>query len=219
MALTLTDILKNRGLADDAISGVMEDMKTNKIFTASEENLDIRYGKLKDQHDGTTKQLTEANTLIEQLKKASAGQEGLQQKIAAYEKTVAELQAQLAETKLDADLRLKLTQANALDVDYLLFKLKEKVKADGKTLEMDENGSVKDWNNILDGLQTQVPTMFPKGDDGNDDGYQVFEPNKLKGGDGGEVTVTKERFRQMGYEERLALKAKNEKLFHELNKG
>lgn len=217
--MTLAEILKNRGLAEDAISGVLEDMKTNKIFTASEENLDIRYGKLKSQHDGVNQQLTEANNLIEELKKSSKGQEGMQQKITEYEARVKELETKLEETRMDAAIRLNLTQANALDVDYLLFKLKEKAKSDGKPVEMDENGTIKGWDDILDGLQKQSPSMFPKGEDGNEDGYQIYKPNKLKDGDGGEPTVTKERFRQMGYEERLALKQKNEKLFHELSKA
>lgn len=217
--MTLAEILKKRGLEEDAISGVLEDMKTNRIFTASEENLDIRYGKLKNQHDGVNQQLTEANNLIEELKKNSQGQEGMQQKITEYEARVKELETQLTETRRDAALRLCLTQANALDVDYLLFKLKEKAKADGKAVEMDDNGTIKGWDDILSGLQKQSPSMFPKGDDGNDNGYQVYKPNKLKDGDGGEPTVTKERFRQMGYEERLALKQKNEKLFRELSKA
>ena len=64
---------------------VQEEMKANKIFTASEENLDVRYGKLKTDHEGVTKQLGEANTLIEELKKANKGNEGIQQKVADYE--------------------------------------------------------------------------------------------------------------------------------------
>ena len=55
--MTISEILKAKGISDDVIKGVLEDMKANKVFTASEENLDIRYGKLKTDHEGVTKQL------------------------------------------------------------------------------------------------------------------------------------------------------------------
>ena len=45
--MTLQEILKAKGLDDTAVESVIGEMKQNKIFTASEENLDVRYGKLK----------------------------------------------------------------------------------------------------------------------------------------------------------------------------
>ena len=68
--MTLSEILKAKGIADDVAQSVLDDMKANKIFTASEENLDIRYGKLKTDHDSLTSQYQEATSLIEQLKRA-----------------------------------------------------------------------------------------------------------------------------------------------------
>ena len=44
--MTLQEILKSQGLSDEQIESVIGEMKQNKIFTVSEENLDIRYGKL-----------------------------------------------------------------------------------------------------------------------------------------------------------------------------
>ena len=52
--MTISEILKAKGISDETIAAVLDEMKTNKIFTSSEENLDIRYGKLKTQHDGVT---------------------------------------------------------------------------------------------------------------------------------------------------------------------
>lgn len=42
--MTLEELLKAKGLTDDQIKAILDGMKENKIFTASEENLDIRYG-------------------------------------------------------------------------------------------------------------------------------------------------------------------------------
>ena len=154
--MTISEILKAKGLSDDVIKGVLEDMKTNKVFTASEENLDIRYGKLKTDHEGVTKQLGEANNLIEELKKSNKGNEGLQQKVTAYEAQVQQLQRELEESKIDAAIKVGLLSEKALDVDYLTFKLKNK----GEALTLGEDGKIKGWDDKIAALKTQCPTQF-----------------------------------------------------------
>ena len=136
--MTIAEILKAKGIDDAIIKEVQEEMKTNKIFTASEENLDIRYGKLKTEHDGKVAELTEAQNLIAELKKSTKGQEDLQGKITAYEGQVQQLQAELEQTKLESAIKVELLSSKALDVDYLTFKLKEKGE-----LALDENGKIK----------------------------------------------------------------------------
>ena len=71
--MTLQEILKSQGLSEEQIQKIVGEMKQNKIFTASEENLDIRYGKLKGDFDNLTKQHGESTALIEQMKKDNAG--------------------------------------------------------------------------------------------------------------------------------------------------
>lgn len=213
--MNLVEILKAKGVSDELIAAIQEDMKANSIYTASEENLDIRYGKLKTQHEGVTQQLNEANTLIEDLKESNKGNDALQQKVTAYEQQITQLQSELEEAKVTAAAKVGLLEAKAVDVDYLLFKMREKAKADGKTIELDENGKIKEWDDLLSALQTQSPNMFETAN--GDDGYQVFTPKKLK--EGGEpFTVTREQFRVMGYEERMALKQNNEQLYNTMIK-
>ena len=209
--MTLAEIFKAKGIGEEIINGILEDMKANKIFTASEENLDLRYGKLKTDHEGVTKQLGEANTLIEELKKSNKGNEGLQQQVAEYESKVTQLQEELEKTKLEAAIKVELLSSKALDVDYLTFKLKEK----GEQLVLDENGKIKNWDDKLAALKTQFPTQFETAS-GDGDGYQVLDPNRLGKGDPGEHTPTKEEFMAMSYEQRVALKQKNEELYKKL---
>ena len=154
--MTISEILKAKGISDDVIKGVLEDMKANKVFTASEENLDIRYGKLKTDHEGVTRQLGEANTLIEELRKSNKGNEGLQQKVTAYEAQVQQLQQELEESKIDAAIKVGLLSEKALDVDYLTFKLKSK----GEALTLGEDGKIKGWDDKIAALKTQCPTQF-----------------------------------------------------------
>mgnify|MGYP001151843051 FL=1 len=171
--MPLEEILKAQGLSDEQIKAIISGMKQNKIFTASEENLDTRYGKLKTDHEGMTQQLEEANDLIEQLKKDTAGSEELQGKITTYETTVASLQKQLEQERTDSAVKIALLSAGCKDVDYVTFKLKEK-----GDLSLDESGNVKGMDDKLAALKTQFPLQFeseksiqvevsqlPKGDD------------------------------------------------------
>lgn len=211
--MTLTDILNANGLEETVVNAILSAMKENKIFTASEENLDIRYGKLKTDHEGVTKQLNEANATIDALKKSTKGQEEAQQKITAYEQQVATLNQQLADEKWRNRARLGLMQAGADDIDYVLYKLEEGMTKEGKERKLTDAEEIEGWDDLLKNVQTSLPQRFPKSDEGEDD-YEVFKPNTLKNGDGKEPAVTKERFAAMTYEERMNLKKTNEKLYN-----
>ena len=215
--MTLNEILNANGIAEDVVTAILAAMRENRIFTASEENLDIRYGKLKTDHEGVTKQLNEANATIESLKKSTKGQEEAQQKITAYEQQVQQLNQQLADEKWRNRARLGLMQAGADDIDYVLYKLEESMTKDGKERKLTDTDEIEGWDDLLKNMQTQLPKRFPKSDD-NEDEYQILNPNKLKGGENGDLTVTKEKFAAMGYEERMALKTKNEKLYNSMVK-
>lgn len=147
-------------------------------------------------------ELKSANDLIAELKKGTKGNEELQKKIGAYDVQVAELQAQLQETKIKAALKVALLSEKAVDVDYLTFKLNEKLKEKGEALELDENENIKGWNDKLSGLKTQFPSMF---ETAGADGYMVLGDNRLPGGDDSNA-LTKEQFDKMGYQSRLKLR-------------
>lgn len=206
--MTIAEILKAKGVSEDIITAVLDDMKTNKIFTASEENMDIRYSKLKADHDGKLAELSEANNLIAELKKSNKGNEALQQQISNYEGQVAQLQAELEQTKLDAAIKVELLSSKALDVDYLTFKLKEKGE-----LSLDENGKIKGWDDKLAGLKTQFPTQFEAANNKN-----IIE-NKLPNTNEGDKVVTKEEFNKMGYASRVEFKMNNPEAYSQMMKG
>lgn len=209
MKTKLTEILKGKSLGDDVIQAIMDEMKAQGVFLSSEENMDIRYGKLKTQNEGTNKQLAEAQALIEEMKKSTKGQEGLQQKITAYEQQVAQLQAELTQAKLDAEIKVGLLAEKALDVDYLTFKLKEKGE-----LALDENGKIKGWEDKVAALKTQLPTQFETA------GSKQIIENKLPHEESpGTSTITREEFNKMGYNSRVALRKENPEQYEQLMKG
>ena len=208
--MTLQEILMAKGLDDAAVESIIGDMKQNKIFTVSEENLDIRYSKLKADHDNLTAQYGESTKLIEQMKAGAKDNEVLQGKITSYESTIATLQQQLKETQMDAAIKVALLGAKAMDVDYLTFKLKEKGE-----LELDDQGNIKGIDDKLAGLKTQFPTQFDSGT-----AQKEIQAQKLPDRTNlGTPTVTKDDFNKMGYGSRVKLKETDPELYTQLMKG
>lgn len=194
--MNLIDILKAKNIEDAVIQSIQEEMKANKIFTASEENMDVRYGKLKSQHETASKQLAEANDLIATLKKSTEGQEDLQKKVSDYETQIATLQAQLEETQIDADVHVELLAAGVKpdDIDYVMFKLKAKGK-----LERGDDGKIKDMEDKIAALKTQLPAQFT-----GESKKNILEnklPNEHENGD----AITKETLLKKTYAERMKI--------------
>ena len=203
--MTLQEILKAKGLSDEDIESVVGEMKQNKIFTASEENLDIRYGKLKGDFDNLTKQHGESTQLIEQLKKSSAGNEGLQQKITEYEGKIQTLEQELQQTRVESALKVALLEANVTDVDYLAFKIKEK----GEVL-LGDDGKIKGIDDTIAALKTQFPQHFTS------ESKKKIDENKLPGSDDGHDGLTKKDILSKPYAERQKIFAENPDLFREV---
>ena len=161
-----------------------------------------KYDALQELVNGKETELKSANDLIAELKKGTKGNEELQKKISAYDVEIAELQSQLQEVKIKAALKVALLSEKAVDVDYLTFKLNEKLREKGEALELDENGNIKGWDDKLSGLRTQFPSMF---ESAVADGYQVLGDNRLPGNDDSNA-LTREQFDRMGYQSRLKLR-------------
>jgi hypothetical protein len=206
--MTLQEILKAKGLDDATIEAVLGDMKENKIYTTTHENMDVRYPKLKADHENLTAQHGESTKLIEQLKGDMKGNEALQGKITGYESTIAQLQEQLKQTQLDAAIKVALLGAKAMDVDYLTFKLREKGE-----LELDEQGHIKGIDDKLAGLKTQFPNQFESA------GQREIQLQKLPDHNGGKDTMTRAEFLRKTYAERAAFAQENPDAYKTIMKG
>lgn len=204
--MTLQEILKAKGLSDEDVESIIGEMKQNKIFTTAEENIDIRYGKLKGDHDALTKKHKEATDLIEQLKNDNAGNAELQGKISGYETTIADLTKQLEQEKVDSALKIALLEAKVQDVDYLTFKIKEKGE-----VKLDENGKIKGFDDTIAALKTQFPNQFV-----TEDNQRQIDPQPLPQGDPKIGGVTQEEFNRMGYQNRLKLKNEQPDVYAQL---
>lgn len=208
----LNELLKQIfNATDEQIAAFAEEMKTNSIYTASQENLDIRYDKLKQESAATAQERDAANKTIAELQKAAEGNAELQA-------TIKKLTDELNQTKVNSAVKVALLSENVVDVDYLTYKLNEKLKGENETLTLDDNGNIKGWNDKVQSLKTQFPTMFKAEDTNtNKDGYEVVDPIALNKGKGVDAP-TPEVFRNMTYEQRVKLKQENEAQYNALRK-
>lgn len=114
-----------------------------------------KYDALETEHNSKIAELTAANKMIDDFKRANKGNEEMQGKIAAYEKEVADLKTQLATAQVESAIKVALLEAKATDIDYMTFKLKE----DGE-LKLDDHGKIKGWDEKIASLKTKYPNHF-----------------------------------------------------------
>lgn len=201
MAKTIAEIFKDNGIADETAQTVFNQMKENKIFTSGEENIDIRYGKLKKDFDELSKE-------HKTLKESNNANQGLSTKVSEQEAQIAQLQAELKQVKITAAMQVGLMKEGCKDIDYATFKL----QANGD-LELDENGAIKGWNDKISALKTQLPTQFEGA------GTKKIIENKLPDDGNHEGSISKEEFSKMGYQERVKLFNENPDAYAELTQN
>lgn len=153
--MTIIELLQQIfNATEEQTKSFTDGMKANKIFTSAEENIDIRHGKLKGQYDDVKNQLSKMTADYEALKQSSGDNAELLKQATEKDATIAALQQELKQTKIDAKAHVKLLAAGFKpeDIDYVTFKL----KAAGE-LELDEKEEIKDIDNKISALKTQLP--------------------------------------------------------------
>ena len=211
--MEFNELLK-KYLGDDEAktNELLEEMKKNKMFLSNEENIDIRYGKLKGDFDNLSTKEKEAQALIEELKKNSGDQEKTQAKIQEYEAKITELTKQNEELTIDNALKFSLLKkgAKADDIDYLIYRAKN-----GDTeLKFDKEGNIKGLDDLVDTLKKTYSGNF------EDKSKRKVDVKDLPDDHGEEKpSITKEMFQKMGYQERNKLYQEDKELYDKLQKG
>ena len=204
--MNLKEIMLANGIDNAVIEKIAQEMKANKIYTAGEENLDIRYGKLKNEHTALTQQTSDLQAQITQFEQLKAQ---LTTQAEEANKKIAEMQVENAKIKTDYAIERALIEAKVQDVDYMKFKLKEK-HPDG--FKLDENGKIESINTVIDDLKVQFPNQFAKTE-------KKIEEKKLEKSDNDNGGISSEQFSKMNYHERAKLFKENPEQYAELNKN
>ena len=204
--MNLKEIMLANGIDNAVIEKIASEMKANKIYTASEENLDIRYGKLKNEHTALTQQTSDLQAQIAQFEQLKAQ---LTTQAEEANRKIAEMQSENDKIKTDYALERALMEAKVQDVDYLKYKLKEK-HPDG--FKLDANGKIESINTVIDDLKVQFPNQFVKTE-------KKIEEKKLEKSDNDNGGISSEQFSKMNYHERAKLFKENPEQYAELNKN
>ena len=174
--MDLKEILATQSLSEEQITAIETAMKENKIYTSAEENIDIRYNKLKEEKQAQDNEFQKAQELIKQLQDSAKGNEEIQAKIKEYEAQIEQLKTDAAKAKLDYAIKTGLLERNVNpdSIDYLLFKINQ----DNKELKLDENDKLQGID--FDELKTKYVSHF-KAEDSN--AGKRLDPNSLPQGD------------------------------------
>lgn len=173
--MQFNEILAAQNLTEEQINAITAAMKENKIYTSAEENIDIRYNKLKEEKQAQDGEYAKAQELIKQLQDSAKGNEEIQNKIKEYEAQIEQLKTDAAKTKLDYAIKTGLLERNVNpdSIDYLLFKINQ----DNKELKLDENDKLQGID--FDELKTKYVSHF-KAEDSN--ASKRLDPNSLPQG-------------------------------------
>ena len=173
--MDLKEILASQSLSEEQITAIETAMKENKIYTSAEENIDIRYNKLKEEKQAQDNEFQKAQELIKQLQDSAKGNEEIQNKIKEYEAQIEQLKTDAAKAKLDYAIKAGLLERNVNpdSIDYLLFKINQ----DNKELKLDENDKLQGID--FDELKTKYVSHF-KAEDSN--AGKRLDPNSLPPG-------------------------------------
>ena len=166
--------LKEKGLKDDVIDSIANDLKSKNIHLSNEENIDQRYQKLKGQKELLQSQLDSANTTLETLKKSNKGNEDLQAELQKLKDDNAALQS-----KYDADILLRekkdqvlseLRKVGALHPELLMASM------DLEKIEMKDN-KISGHKELIKKLQSDYADQFEtQQDKDGGSGYKYNPP-------------------------------------------
>lgn len=167
-----------------------------------------KFTDLETEKENIASQLSAANKVIEDLRKATKTDEDLQKKVTAYESKIQTLNEELKVTKTENALKFALAQAGAVDVDYLAFKVKQKGE-----LEVDENGKIKGIDDTIKDLKTQFSQQFTSSKENK------IDEKKLPDEDGGDKGMTKKELLAKPYAERNKIYQEDPEKFNEIMKS
>lgn len=190
--------LEDLGLTKEQIDSVMDE--NGKDIEAEKEKAATTTAELED----VKKQLEEANSTINDLKKSNADNEALQAKVKEYEDTIktqkADYESKVRNLTLDSAIEKAFSKAGAKHIDLLSTKIdreKLKIESDGKVTGLDEQ--------IAAYKETYKDLFIPK--------IEGRDPNNKTASNKG---MTKEKFNSLSYKERVELYNTNKELYDSL---
>lgn len=152
------EILK-KYLEGEKFDSLMKELGEQKIYFSGEENLDIRYSKLKSDMDEKARLYEEAQKHIEELNHGLKSGEDLKLKQNEYEKRISELELENQNIRVQSALKQALIEAKVSDLDYLTYKVTSRFKSENRPFEIDEAGKIKGLDEVIE-LEKKASKKF-----------------------------------------------------------
>ncbi|MCX4341331.1 MAG: phage scaffolding protein [Lachnospiraceae bacterium] len=138
--MDLRAILKEQGYTDEQIKAITDAMSANKLYVTSVEDPEAAIKKLQEEK--------------EQLEEAAKQQEP----DATAAEEIRKLQETVRQGKINAQLILALTKANASDVDYMMYQAEK--TGEIKKLQVGEDGKVTGVDELVADLKKSHAAQF-----------------------------------------------------------
>ena len=189
---------------DEHNAGVEDKLKHVRFADLSEGNFvsKAKYDETAKKHEELTARLNTADSLIEKLKKESEDGSATQEALTKYKEQVEQLEDSLKAERTTAAAKVKLIQAGATDVDYILYKCEH----DG--VKLDDLTDV-----TISALKEKHSVAFTP-DTKPDPAAGGAKPSKGEGGSG--ATYSADEIRKMSYNEQMALYVKDPNKYNEI---
>lgn len=154
--MDLKAILKKQGYTDEQIKAVMDEMSANKLYVSSVEKPEEAIRKLQE----------EKTKLEEAAKKQSAKEGAVDPDAVSAIEEIKKLQETVRKGKIDTQLIVALTKANAADVDYLMYQAEK--SGEMQNIKVDDSGKVTGVDELVASLKKNYAGQFedPKTDAG-----------------------------------------------------
>ncbi len=144
----MEELLKGLGIEAETITKIVEGMKESKMFISKEENIDIRYKKLK-------KDFEDSKKTIDNLTEQNKGNEELQ-------KTISEYENKLKQTNIDYAIKDALKGVKHSELLKSQFNMDKLTYEDGQVKGIDEQlKTLKET--YKDFFEVEQPTPQPSG--------------------------------------------------------
>jgi chromosome segregation ATPase len=157
MVMDFKTYLVSKGLTEEQATAIVAGMPAEKIYLASEEKLDERYAKLKQQKEQAEEQLASYQTELDTLKESAKGNDDLTKQLAdmqaKFDEAKTESETKLSQQEKDFAIKLALKEANPLDESIILGLL------DKDTIKVTENG-LQGFTEQLAGLKESKAFLF-----------------------------------------------------------
>lgn len=190
--------LSNLGLDDEIVNKIIG--KHNDLIKASKDNAES----IQNELDKANGEISNRNKQITDLESKVNDKEALETQLEEYKNTNTEYESKMKELRLDNAIKVAVAK-DAVNADHVLKLI------DKEELELQDDGSVKGLDKRLESFKEENKHLFGAVKVTGSTPHAGDNPNKYE-------DITKEKFRELTYEEHIELMNNAPEVYQKLSK-